>query len=55
MAATVWKGYLTFGLISVPIRLFAAARREHVSLHQVHKVRAGGGAPEVRQPRLHFG
>ncbi len=38
MASTVWKGYLTFGLISVPIRLFAAARREHVSFHQVHKV-----------------
>lgn len=38
MASTVWKGYLTFGLISVPIRLFAAARREHVSFHLVHQV-----------------
>ncbi len=38
MASTVWKGYLTFGLISVPIRLFAAARREHISFHMVHKV-----------------
>ncbi len=38
MAQTVWKGYLTFGLISVPIRLFAAARREHVSFHMLHKV-----------------
>ncbi len=38
MASTVWKGYLTFGLISVPIRLFAAARREHVSFHMLHKV-----------------
>jgi DNA end-binding protein Ku len=37
MASTVWKGFLTFGLISVPIRLFAAARREHVSFHQLHK------------------
>ncbi|MGE5647437.1 MAG: Ku protein [Acidobacteriota bacterium] len=37
MASTVWKGYLTFGLISVPIRLFAASRREHVSFHMVHK------------------
>src|SRR5579875_3101939 len=26
MPATVWKGYLTFGLVSFPIRLFAAAR-----------------------------
>jgi DNA end-binding protein Ku len=37
MASTVWKGFLTFGLISVPIRLFAAARREHVSFHMLHK------------------
>jgi non-homologous end joining protein Ku len=30
MAATVWKGYLTFGPISVPLRLYVAARPEHV-------------------------
>src|SRR5258707_15783839 len=29
MATSVWKGYLTFGLISIPIRLFSAARRAH--------------------------
>ncbi len=38
MAQTVWKGYLTFGLISVPISLFAAARREHISFHMIHNV-----------------
>jgi DNA end-binding protein Ku len=38
MAATVWKGYLTFGLISVPLRLYSAARGERVSFHQIHKV-----------------
>jgi DNA end-binding protein Ku len=36
MAATVWKGYITFGLVSIPIRLFVAARPEHVEFHQVH-------------------
>jgi DNA end-binding protein Ku len=36
MAQIVWKGYLTFGLISVPIRLFAAARREHIGFHMIH-------------------
>jgi DNA end-binding protein Ku len=41
MASTVWKGFLTFGLISVPIRLFAAARREHVSFHMIHKTCGG--------------
>ena len=38
MASTVWKGYFSFGLISVPIRLYAAARESHVSFHQVHAV-----------------
>lgn len=38
MAATIWKGHLTFGLISVPIRLHAAARGETISFHQIHQV-----------------
>jgi DNA end-binding protein Ku len=38
MASTVWKGYLTFGLISVPLRLYSAARGERVSFHQIHEV-----------------
>ncbi len=37
MAATVWKGYITFGLISIPVRLFTAARNERVSFHQLHQ------------------
>ncbi|MBI3927880.1 MAG: Ku protein [Armatimonadetes bacterium] len=38
MATTVWKGHLTFGLISVPVRLHAAARTETVSFNQIHQV-----------------
>ncbi len=38
MASTVWKGYMSFGLISIPIRLFAAARTERVSFHMIHEV-----------------
>ncbi|MGA7521556.1 MAG: Ku protein [Acidobacteriaceae bacterium] len=38
MASTVWKGYISFGLISVPIRLFVAAREEHISFNQIHAV-----------------
>lgn len=38
MASTVWKGYVSFGLISVPIRLFVAAREQHVGFNQIHKV-----------------
>lgn len=37
MASTVWKGYLTFGLISVPVRLFVAARSERISFNQIHE------------------
>jgi DNA end-binding protein Ku len=38
MATSVWKGFLTFGLVSIPIRLFSAARGERISLNQLHKV-----------------
>ena len=38
MATSVWKGYLTFGLISIPIRLFSAARTERIGLNQLHSV-----------------
>ena len=37
MPATVWKGYLSFGLVSFPIRLFTAARAETVHFHMLHK------------------
>jgi DNA end-binding protein Ku len=37
MASTVWRGYITFGLISIPVRLFRAARAERVSLRRVYR------------------
>jgi DNA end-binding protein Ku len=37
MASTIWKGHITFGLISLPVRLVAAARSETVSFNQLHK------------------
>ncbi len=37
MASTVWKGHLTFGLVSLPIKLYSAARAESVSFNQLHK------------------
>jgi DNA end-binding protein Ku len=37
MPATVWKGYLSFGLVSFPVRLFSAARAEAVHFHLLHK------------------
>ena len=37
MASSVWKGTISFGLVSIPIRLFAAARTKRTYLHQIHK------------------
>jgi DNA end-binding protein Ku len=37
MPATVWKGYLSFGLVSFPVRLFSAARPETAHFHMLHK------------------
>jgi DNA end-binding protein Ku len=37
MTASVWKGSISFGLVSVPIKLFAAARYSHISFHEVHR------------------
>src|SRR5579864_911699 len=36
MASSVWKGHLTFGLVSFPVRLFSAARSETISFNLVH-------------------
>ena len=37
MAASVWSGYLTFGLISIPVRLFSGARSSGISFNQLHR------------------
>jgi DNA end-binding protein Ku len=37
MPATVWKGFISFGLVSFPVRLFSAARAETVHFHMLHK------------------
>ncbi|HLJ47124.1 MAG TPA: Ku protein [Bryobacteraceae bacterium] len=37
MAAIVWKGYISFGLVSFPVRLFSAARAETIHFHMLHR------------------
>ena len=37
MASSVWSGYLTFGLISMPVRLFSGARGTRISFHMLHR------------------
>ena len=37
MASTAWRGHLSFGLVSIPVRLYPAARGKAVEFHQIHK------------------
>src|SRR6204780_555466 len=37
MAASVWSGPLTFGLISMPVRLFSGARSSGISFNMLHR------------------
>jgi DNA end-binding protein Ku len=37
MASSTWNGYISFGLVSVPIKLYAAARYSHVAFHEIHR------------------
>jgi DNA end-binding protein Ku len=37
----IWKGAISFGLVSIPVRLYSATEEKDVSFHQVH--RSDGG------------
>jgi len=58
MAASVWRGRLVFGLVSIPVRLHKAARRERVRFHHVYRPAAAEESepeplePEPPNPRL---
>ncbi|MGN8245608.1 Ku protein [Cellulomonas soli] len=43
----IWKGAVAFGLVNVPVRLYAATGEHEVALHQVH--RADGGRIRYRR------
>jgi DNA end-binding protein Ku len=44
----IWKGAVSFGLVNVPVRLFAATQEHDIRFHQVH--RADGG--RIKQKRF---
>ena len=37
MPTTVWRGRLAFGMVSIPVRLYKAARRERMRFHHVYR------------------
>ena len=43
----IWKGAVSFGLVNVPVRLFAATQEHDIHFHQVH--RADGGRIRLRR------
>ena len=45
MASSVWKGQISFGLVTIPVRLLRAARSERVPLRELYRVSATGSAP----------
>jgi len=53
MASSVWRGQLTFGLVSFPVRLQIAARRERVRMHylrRAQKPQPVDEEPEAEEP-----
>ncbi len=41
MPQTIWKGAISFGLVSIPVRVFSATEEHGVSLRQVHATDGG--------------
>src|SRR2546421_82223 len=39
MARAVWSGTISFGLVSVPVRLYPATRRKDVRFHELDRLR----------------
>ncbi|MDI3550559.1 MAG: end-binding protein Ku [Methanobacterium sp.] len=38
---SIWSGYIKFGTIFIPIRLYAASENLHIGFHLVHKTDCG--------------
>jgi len=36
MPRSIWKGAISFGLVTIPVKLFSATEEKDVSFHQVH-------------------
>ena len=37
MARSIWSGVITFGLVSIPVKLFPATQDKDVAFHQLHR------------------
>ncbi|SHI36082.1 DNA end-binding protein Ku [Tessaracoccus bendigoensis DSM 12906] len=41
MPRSIWKGSISFGLVTIPVRLYGASEDKDVSFHQVHSTDGG--------------
>ncbi|CAI9410844.1 MULTISPECIES: non-homologous end joining protein Ku [Aestuariimicrobium] len=41
MPRSMWKGAISFGLVTIPVRLFGATESKDISFHQVHPADGG--------------
>lgn len=48
MARSIWSGFLSFGLVSVPVRLYSATQEHEVDFHQFER----GTADRIRYKRV---
>ncbi len=37
----IWKGAISFGLVSVPVKVFSATKSHDLPMHQVHNKDGG--------------
>src|ERR671939_1655604 len=37
----IWKGAISFGLVTIPVRLYTATEEKNISFHQVHREDGG--------------
>jgi DNA end-binding protein Ku len=51
MAATIWRGRLAFGLVSIPVRIYKAARRERIQFHNLYRPAGAPVAEEAASSR----
>jgi DNA end-binding protein Ku len=52
MASTVWRGYITFALISIPVRLYRAARAEKVTFRRLHREESSQNPKRISRTQI---
>src|SRR5215213_3850193 len=38
---SIWKGAISFGLVTIPVKLYSATEQRDVAFHQVHRTDGG--------------